>query len=62
MAGVGRGTWENAASRRRGGGAGKNVVVFSSRLKIPREAAHEKSRIARHKVNVVDAAGLITQS
>ena len=35
---------------------GENVAIFSGLLEIPGQAAHDKARIARHEMDVVDAA------
>jgi hypothetical protein len=38
----------------------KRAVIFSGVLKVPGQAAHKESRIAGHKVNVVDAGGFVS--
>jgi hypothetical protein len=38
----------------------KRAVIFSGLLKVPGQAAHKESRIAGHKVNVVDAGGFVS--
>ena len=35
---------------------------FSGLLEVPCQATHDETRIARHKMDVIDAAGLIAQS
>ena len=41
---------------------GENVVIFSGLLEIPGQAAHEKPRIARYEVDIVDASCLVAQT
>lgn len=38
----------------------KRAVFFSGLLKVPGQAAHKESRIAGHKVNVVDAGYFVS--
>ena len=38
----------------------ERAVIFIGLLKVPGQAAHKESRIAGHKVNVVDAGGFVS--
>ena len=40
----------------------KLEASFSGLLEVPCQATHDEARIARHKMDVIDAAGLIAQS
>ena len=58
---AGSGTLEAYAVWYVEGAATENeAVIFSGLLKVPGQAAHKESRIARHKVHVVDAGGFVS--